>query len=322
MTDYSVKRSYRGEVLVAPPGADPVEGEWVTSRDGKNYFKVAPHRKDVEKYGRTSSAGKHLSGGGDGLAMHKASMAAIGVLMSAEASSEITTLINEYEGDPYYKGRDGGTQSGKSRLLTAVNKAADVAGASSKSALGTEFHKLGELVNKGKVPTLVRDTMRSHLHHYQQRVAPIKFLAQEILVIHDELKKAGSIDYLMELPAGVRTPDGTIHDEPMVVAGDLKTGQWAARYPAGVYAQLAGYGTGVRYDQETNTRSPLHERINNRWAVLVHYPLADPDPQVNFYWIDMEVGLRAAQLNNQIDRMVAYFQSEAGRPVKFDIPQA
>jgi len=319
VTDYSVKRSYRGEILVAPEGADPVEGEWVNSRDNKNYFRVDPKRKDIERYGRTSSAGKHLSGGGDGLAQHRAAMAAIGVLMSAEASSEITTLINEYEGDPYYKGRDGGTQSGKSRLLAAVDKAADVAGASSKSALGTEFHKLGELINRGKQPTLVRDSMRSHLKHYQERVTPIRFLAQEILVIHDDLKKAGSIDYLMELPAGLTTPDGIVHDEPLVVAGDLKTGQWAVRYPAGVYAQLAGYGTGVRYDQETNTRYPLHERISDRWAVLVHYPLADPNPQVQFYWIDMELGLKAAQLNNSLDRMIAYFQSEAGRPVHFDL---
>jgi len=319
MTDYSVKRSYRGEILVAPPGADPVEGEWITSKDQKRYFRVDPRRKDIEKYGRTSSAGKHLSGSGDGLAMHRASMAAIGVLMSPEASSEITTLINEYDGDPYYAGRDGGTQSGKSRLLAAVNKAADVAGASSKSALGTEMHKLGELVNKGKKPTLVREVLKLHLENYQQRVAPITFLAQEILIINDELKKAGSTDYLMELPAGLTTPDGVTHCEPLVVVGDLKTGQWAARYPAGVYAQLAGYGTGLRYDQETNTRSPLHERINNKWAVLVHYPLADSNPQVNFYWVDLEVGLKAAQLNNQLDRMIAYFGSEAGRPVQFEM---
>lgn len=319
MTDYSVKRSYRGEVLVAPPGADPVEGEWLTARDGKRYFRVAAHRKDVEKYGRTSSAGKNLSGSGDGLAMHKASMAAIGVLMSAEASSEITTLINEYNGDPYYAGRDGGTQSGKSRLLAAVNKAADVAGASSKAAQGTEMHKLGELVNRGQKPTLVREVMKPHLEQYQRSVSPINFLAQEILVIHDELKKAGSIDYLMELPAGLTTPDGITHQEPMVVAGDLKTGQWAVRYPAAVYAQLAGYGTGVRYDQETNTRSPLHERINTDWAVLVHYPLADTNPSVRFYWLDMQLGYEAALLNNRLDKMIAFFQSESGRPVEFKV---
>lgn len=319
MTDYSVKRTYRGEILVAPPGAEPVEGEWIAARDGKRYFRVASHRKDIEKYGRTSQAGKNLSGSGDGLAMHKAAMAAIGVLMSAEAASEITTLINEYDGDPYYRGRDGGTQSGKNRLCRAVDKAADVAGASSKSALGTEFHKLGELVNRGKRPTLVREQLRSHLEHYQQRVAPVNFLAQEILVVNDDLKRAGSIDYLMELPAGMTTPDGITHDEPLVVAADLKTGQWAVRFPATVYAQLAGYGTGVRYDQETNTREPLHERLSPRWGVMVHYPLADADPKVDFYWIDMAVGLQAAQLSNRVDKMIAHFQSEAGRPVQFEL---
>lgn len=320
MTDFQALRSYRGEILVAPPGADPIEGEWITSRDQKRYFRVAAHRKDVEKYGRTSSAGKNLSGSGDGLAQHRAAMAAMGVLMSPEAASEITTLINEYNGDPYYQGRDGGTQSGKSRLLAAVAKAADMAGASSRSALGTEMHKLGELVNRGVEPRLVREQLKPHLDHYRDRVAGIKFLAQEILIINDELKLAGSTDYLLELPAGMTTPDGITHDEPLVVVGDLKTGQWAQRYPAGTCAQLAGYGTGVRYDQLTNTRYPLHERISDRWGVLLHFPLADENPQLRFYWVDLELGVRAAKLNAQLDKMIAFFQSEAGRPVAFELP--
>ena len=318
MSDYSVKRSYRGEVLVAPPGADPIEGEWISSRDNKRYFRIAPHRKDVMKYGRSSKAGENLKGG-DGLAKWKSAMAAMGVVMSDAARSEIVTLLNEYDGDPYYKGDDGGTESGKSRLMRAVDKAAEIAGASSAASRGTEFHKLAEIVNHGKTPNIVQKHMVGPLAHYKERLAPVKFLAQEILIINDDLKRAGSIDYLLEVPAGTEGPDGRPLPEPWVVSSDLKTGKRDAKYPAGVAAQLAAYGLGCRYDQATNTRTPLHESVNTEWAVLVHYPLASADPRVGFYWVNLRVGLEAARLSNRIDEMVRYFGSVAGQPIPFEI---
>lgn len=219
MTDYSVKRSYRGEVLVMPEGAPPLEGEWVTAKNGKRYFKSG--QPEVLKYGRASSAGEHLKGSGDGLANWKAAMAAIGTVMSDSVRSEITHLINKYDGDPYYKGNDGGWQSGKSQLLAAVDKACEIAGSSTASSRGTEFHHLAEMVNSGQNPRIVQSHLVEHLQHYQDVMAPVKFLAQEILIVNDPLKRAGSIDYLMELPAGVETPDG-VSDRPIVAVGDLK----------------------------------------------------------------------------------------------------
>lgn len=218
--DYSVKRSYRGGILVAPPGAPPVSGEWRTSKDNKRYFYT--NRKDVEAYGRPSSAGDSLKGDSSGLADWKAAMAAIGVLMSKEAASLITTLINQYDGDPYYRGDDGGTESGKSRLKRAVEKACDVAGASSAAALGSEFHGLWELLNHGKQPRLIQPHLVPLVNHYQERVKPIRFIDAEVLIVNDQVKRAGSMDHFMELPAGLETPDGVVHDEPMLVCGDGK----------------------------------------------------------------------------------------------------
>lgn len=317
MTDYAVKRNYRGQVLVAPPDAEPVTGEWRESKDRKRYFWTP--RKDVEGYGRTSKAGEHLKGGGDGLANWKAAMAAIGTIMSESARSQIANLINEYDGDPYYAGDDGGSQSGKSRLLEAVELACEVAGSSTASSRGTEFHKLGELVNKGRQPTIVQEHLTGFLQRYRQRVAPIRFLAQEILIVNDVIKRAGSIDYLMELPAGLTTPDGEYHEDCLVCAGDLKTGKWDVKYPGGVSAQLAGYGLGFRYNQETNERFLLHPNASRKWAVIVHFPIAEPGADVNFYWVDMEIGLHAAQLNNRLDDMVKYFKSNAGKPIQFEL---
>lgn len=317
MTDYQVKRNYRGQVLIAPPGAAPMTGEWVTAKNGKRYFKA--DQQDVKGYGRTSKAGENLKGGGEGLANFKAAMAAIGTVMSKTVQAEIATLLNEYDGDPYYAGDDGGWQSGKKRLLEAVDKAAGLAGSNSASAKGTEFHKLGELVNKGKTPTIVRDELVQPLKHYTEAVASLTFLHQEILIVNDELERAGSIDYLLEIPAGTIGPHGDPLDEPWVCAGDLKTGKWDYLYPAGLYAQLAGYGKGQRYDQETNTREPLHHNLNDDWGVLVHYPLAAKQPEVKFYWLDLNIGMRAAKLNNELSDMIAFFQSVKGKPVEFEL---
>ncbi|AYR00180.1 exonuclease [Mycobacterium phage Cookies] len=322
MTDYTVKRNYKGQVLVAAPDAPPVTGEWVVSKDGKDYFRTEKGRSDVEPYSRTSKAGEHLKGSGEALSNFAASMAALGVVMNGSVHSELATLINEYDGDPYYKGDDGGWKSGKKRLLEQVDIARKVAGASSASAKGTEFHKLAEIVNKGKTPTVVREELKPRLAEYQRRVSKVKFLRQEILIVNDLIKRAGSIDYLMELPAGLRTPDGVTHDEPIICAGDLKTGKWDRDYPAGVYAQLFGYAGGFRYNQETNERLPLHPNFNDRWAVLVHYPLVVPGSTVEFYWLDMEVGREAALLNKRLDDMIKYFQSTKGKPIHFELESA
>lgn len=298
-----------------PPNAEPLDGEWATSKDGRDYFR--PRQKEAAAYGRTSKAGEHLKGGGDGLANWKAAMAAIGTLLCPDARSQIANLINEYDGDPYYAGDDGGFHSGKKRLLAAVDLACKFAGTGTAASRGTEFHKLGEMVNKGQKPRIVQDHLVEFLVQYQKSVAPINFLAQEILIINDAIQRAGSIDYLMQL-SDVTTPDGEHHDE-LVCAGDLKTGKWDIDYPAGVSAQLAGYGLGHRYNQATNERLPLNPGSSDRWAVIVHFPIAEPGADVKFYWVDMHVGLEAAKLNNRIDAMTNFYKSQKGKPIKFEL---
>lgn len=318
--DYTVKRAYKGGILVAPPGAEPVTGEWRTSRDQKRYFYVnRKERPDIEAYGRPSSAGDNLKGGGDGLANWKAAMAAIGVLMSKEAASLIATLINQYDGDPYYKGDDGGTESGKYRLKQAVNKACDVAGASSAAALGNEFHGIWELLNHGRKPRIIQPHLAPFVDRYVARVKPIRFIDAEVLIVNDEVKRAGSMDHFMEIPKGAIGPDGNPLDEPWLVAGDGKTGKWDVDYPAGIYAQLATYALGMRYDQEKNERKPIHPDLNRKWGVMIHYPLAAKDPDVGFYWIDLELGLRAAKLNNTVEELVNLLKSAQGKPKKFEL---
>lgn len=206
---------------VAPPGAEPIKGEWKKAKNGKQYF-VPFNRKTVEEYGRASSAGDNLKGGGGKLAEFKAAHAVLGTMMSATVRSKVATLINQYEGDPYYRGDDGGSQSGKGRLLEAVELACNIAGASRAAEEGTEFHQLWELANAGKDPALLQSHLQPRLDYYLKRTKPIRFLQAECTVVNDIVKRAGSMDHLMVIPKGAIGPDGEPIDDDWVVGGDGK----------------------------------------------------------------------------------------------------
>lgn len=298
-----------------PPGAEPLRGEWKTAKNGKQYYTA--FSKEAEQYGRASSAGEHLKGGGDGLANFKAAHAAMGIVMSATARSKVASLLNQYRGDPYYAGDDGGSQSGKSRLLQAVEQACNVAGANRAAEEGTEFHGLWELANAGERPTIVQPHLQQRLDYYLAKTKKIQFLEPECTVVNDEIKRAGSMDHLMVVPKGAIGPFGEPLDEDWVVGGDGKTGRWDARYPAGIYAQLATYALGFRYDQETNERTAIHPELRTDWGVLIHYPLSAPEPDVGLYWVNLETGRQAALLNNRLGDMISYFESVKGKPIPF-----
>ncbi|AEK07593.1 hypothetical protein UPIE_59 [Mycobacterium phage UPIE] len=296
--------------MVYPPDfTGPLTGEWREGRGRDGKLKRWWYSKDAKGYGRASGAGKGLDTK-DGLIDWAACQAAVGILLDASARSEVATLINEYDADPWYKGDDGGTRSGKERLKAAVEQARNTAGQHTAASAGTEFHKLGELRNKGQQPRIVQEHLKEPLAKYDKAVEPIEFLDQEMLVVNDKLELCGSVDYLMALPSGITTPDGVYHDEELVVVGDLKTGRWDAKRPMSVTCQLAAYGTGHRYDQETNTRSPLHPQINTKWGVMVHFPIMTKDPEVKFYWVDLELGLEAALLGKQVEAMRRRFSSK------------
>ena len=323
ITDFSVRRDYYDRPIVWPEGfafgEDGPPGAWKEGRgrDGKakRWWTAGGGGKG---YSRASGAGKGLDSK-DGLIDWAACQAAVGILLDRSARSEVATLINEYDGDPWYKGDDGGTRSGKQRLKAAVEQARNTAGQNNASSAGTEFHKLGELHNQETEPRIVQEHLREPFDQYKRSVEPIEFLAQEILIVQDELELAGSVDYLMGLPPGITTPDGIRHEESLVVVGDLKTGRWDAMRPMSVTCQLAAYGTGVRYDQETNTRSVLHPRINNKWGVMVHFPIMTKNPQVKFYWIDLELGLRASKLSKEVEAMRSLFNRKDATPKELSL---
>lgn len=289
-----------------PPGPNgepqPLTGE---ERSGKDRNSGKPktwwYSKDATAYSRMSGIAKPLDTKAN-LVDWAAAQAAVGVMLDPGARSEIVTLINEYDGDPWNNGDDGTFKSGKSRLKEAVEQARTTAGSKTAASAGTEFHKIAELHNQGKTPRIVQDHLVDLFEHYKQRVAPLEFLRQELFVVQDELQLAGSVDYL------VRLPDGR------VVVADLKTGKWDFKYPMSVTTQIAGYANSVMYDQETGVRTPLHPDLDTSTGLLVHFPIMTSKPKVRFYELDLNLGLKAARIARELGELQKAFKRVAAEP--------
>lgn len=290
MTDYSIKRNYLDQPWVMPPGAGPLTGEWREGKDRRGKPKRWWHSPDATPYSRMSAIAKSLDTK-EGLVDWAAAQAAVGVMLDASARSEIVTLINEYDADPWNADEGGQAHSGKDRLKAAVDQARTTAGQHVAANLGSEFHKLAELVNHGREPKLVQDHLRPLLEQYRAAVKPIRFLRQELFVVNDELRRAGSLDYLLQLPDG------------RVMVSDLKTGKWDVRFPMSVTTQVAGLATAVVYDQATGERRWIHPDLDTTSGLLVHFPIMTPNPKPAFYELNLELGMRAARVAKDIDEL-------------------
>ncbi|MCM6776246.1 hypothetical protein NDR87_18870 [Nocardia sp. CDC159] len=246
----------------------------------------------------------------EGLVDWAAAQAAVGVMLDPAARSEIVTLINEFDGDPWNAEEGGFANSGKDRLKAAVEQARATAGQHVAAAAGTEFHKLGELVNRGQEPRLVQDHLKPLLDEYKSAMAPIRFLRQELFVVNDELQRAGSLDYLLRLPDG------------RVLVSDLKTGKWDVRYPMSVTTQVAALAHSVVYDQETGERRPIHPDLDTATGLLVHFPIMQSQPRVRFYELDLGLGMRAARVARDIDELRNAFKRRGAepRPLQVGVP--
>src|SRR5881628_2728985 len=155
-----------------PPGAGPLTGEWREGKDRRGRPKRWWYSEDATPYSRMSSVANALDTK-ENLIDWAAAQAAVGVMLDASARSEIVTLINEYDGDPWNADEGGIAHSGKDRLKAAVEQARTTAGQHVAASAGTEFHKIGELVNRGQEPRLVQDHLKPLLAEYESAVEPI-----------------------------------------------------------------------------------------------------------------------------------------------------
>lgn len=171
----------------------------------------------------------------------------------------------------------------------------ELGGIHEKANRGTNLHALFEVYDRdGMVPineALKAGTITPADHAdvvaYAEALiaADIKVLESEVVVVHDELKRAGRLDriVLAKLPGAKRATK---------MLADIKSGR--IDYGQGKIAQqLEAYAVSKRYDLATGERSPLG--VSTTKALLIHAPAGKA--KVSVYPVDLVKGREGNKLS-------------------------
>lgn len=243
---------------------------------------------NAEPYTRIST----LAGGLDssaGLVDWSAAMAMIGVVKSKSIYAQVAHLASANE-HPWYS-------DGKKPLKELVAKAKDLGGAGDAAGLGTAFHGLCEVLDKGDKPQFVPDDLVPWIEARQAALVDFEPVLVEPFVVNDELKVAGNPDrYLRHKPTG------------KIYASDDKTGADEPKYPTKVTIQVAVASRSVLYDQPSGLRTPIG--CDRSRGILIHTPLRASKPVCELYWLDLvkgwDLALLAARVRDEkkLDKLV------------------
>jgi len=208
-----------------------------------------------------------------------AAMAMVGMAKSRSIQAQVAHLASAHE-SPWYS-------EAKRPLKDLVRKAKELGGADEAAGLGTAFHGICEVLDKGLKPQFVPDGMQPWVDARQAALEGFEPVLVEPFVINDELKVAGSPDrYLREKSTGI------------VYAADDKTGTDEADYPMKVTIQVAIASRSVLYDQETGLRTPIE--CDQERGILIHTPIRLDEPRCDVYWLDLTKGWELALLAAQV----------------------
>jgi len=120
----------------------------------------------------------------------------------------------------------------------------------------------------------------------------------EVQCVNDQYRLAGTLDRRYRTTRVLIAPDGQIIPIGSYLVGDTKTGL-ALEYAAGTYStQAAAYVDSVRYNVQTDERTPFDPPNFPDWALCIH---ARPEaPDVEIYWIDIQSGRLGLALATQV----------------------
>jgi len=174
----------------------------------------------------------------------------------------------------------------KKTLDAVVTAAMAAAESDAASNIGSAFHRITDVAERGGDLGYVPDHFRPGLASFEAATAHLKVIAMERFVVCDELQVAGSFDRLY------LTADGKFR------IGDTKAGAWAARFPHAIAVQLACYAHGDLYDTVTGERTPLSAIVDKQIGILMHVPAKTGVCTV--YDVDLAAGWGAAKLAVQV----------------------
>ena len=265
MTDYSIKRDFW-------------QRPWVTTDGGP--LQYADGRKsptNAVAYTRVSTLAETLDDK-QGLMDWSAANAAIGVVRNPAIYAQVAHLASAHR-DPWQ------VPEAKKALKPLVAQAQQVAGSDDGAGMGTAFHGLAELVDRGQEPEFAPPPLRPWLDAYRDVLGDWEVLDTEVFVVADEVQSAGSLDRLLRHRGTGR-----------IVVGDVKTGRSEPDFPLKTTIQVAIYAHGQRYDQETGARAPLHPEIDLHNGLLIHVPVRSGEPRCGLYPLDLTRGWELAQM--------------------------
>jgi len=276
MTDYSVVRDFFDRPFVTEQG--PLE-----------FVKGRKSPVNAEPYTRIST----LAGALDeksGLIDWTAARAVIGLVkddLEARRRGQdgaifagVANLMSNHA-DPW------AVPEGKKPLKELVEKAKTRGGSEDAADLGTAFHGLTEVIDRGGEPAYVPRQLGPWLDAYRETMSRFESVLVEPFVVNDELRVAGSPDrYLRDVETG------------LVVCADIKSGLNEPDFPMKVTIQVAIGANAVRYDQATGDRFPID--CSHDVGLLIHAPIKAQNPRVDLYRLDLRVGWRLAKLSHQV----------------------
>lgn len=265
MTDHTIKRDFH-------------QRPWVTTDGGP--LKYRPDRKsptNAVAYTRVSTMSDTLDDK-SGLLDWAACNAAIGVVRDPAVFAQLAHLTSAHR-DPW------SVPEAKKQLRPLIARAQQIAGSDDAAGLGTAFHGLAQLVDEGSDPQFVPPHLRPWIAAYCETLSDWEVLDCETFLVVDEIQAAGSMDRLLRHRRTGR-----------VVAADIKTGRSDPDYPLKVTMQVAMYANGVRYDQASGARTPLHPDIDREHGLLIHVPIRSGEPRAALYPLDLVEGWELAQL--------------------------
>lgn len=265
MTDYTIKRDWQ-------------DRPWISTDGGPlRYEEGRKSPVNAVAYQRISTFAEILDDK-KGLLDWAAANAAIGVVRDAAIYAQLAHLSSAHR-DPW------NVPEAKAALKPLVARAQQVAGGDDAAGMGTAFHGLAELIDRGAEPEFVPPPMIPWLSEYRTTMAEWEVLDTEVFVVVEDLQVAGSGDRLLRHRKTGR-----------VVAADIKTGKSDPAYPLKVTVQVAAVAHGERYDQQTGTRTPLHPDIDLDHGLLIHAPIRHGEPRCVLYPLDLKVGWDLARL--------------------------
>lgn len=197
----------------------------------------------------------------------------------------------------------------KRGLDAIADEAFEVGGGREKAAKGTEIHDLcaiavkdgidavGDMLTDGKITPADLADVEAFLGALQKLDA--KVVEVERVVVIDELKVAGRLDYVLmvKLPGMLRSSR---------VVADLKTGR--VDLGAGKIAmQLGMYSDGIGYDLNTHEREDL--KLSRTKALLFHLPAGSGECTVHV------VDLGTARRGNKLAGEVRAWRNEGKRAI-------